>query len=308
MMIKIGIIGYSDGNGHPFSFSSIVNGYNNKGLKNSGWPVIYNYISARDESEFGFSDSAITHVWTQDRRISFQIANACRIPNIVDNPFELINLVDAVIIARDDYDNHISLSKQFLDDGLYVFIDKPLSLNTGELKYFRQYLEAGRLMSCSGLKYAMELDSIRSKVNSVGNIKLVRGSVIGSWEKYGIHMLDAVFSLTPFLVTKVLTVKKTDSHMSTIIFNNNTLIQIDTLYDSVKTFQLDVWAKNYRGSVEIVDNFSAFRRMLYRFITMIKTGKPPIDPKLTIGLMKVLIAANMSHSEGREVFLNEITI
>ena len=43
-MIKIGIIGLSDkGNGHPFSFSSIINGYSEKGYKKSNYQNILKY-------------------------------------------------------------------------------------------------------------------------------------------------------------------------------------------------------------------------------------------------------------------------
>ena len=36
-MIKIGIIGTSEGNGHPYSFSAIINGYDDKNMSMSGW-------------------------------------------------------------------------------------------------------------------------------------------------------------------------------------------------------------------------------------------------------------------------------
>ena len=36
MVKSIGIIGLSEGNGHPFSYSSIINGYSPEGLAASG--------------------------------------------------------------------------------------------------------------------------------------------------------------------------------------------------------------------------------------------------------------------------------
>ena len=44
-MINIGIIGLNEGNGHPISFSCIINGYDDAELKKVGWDVIYKYIS-----------------------------------------------------------------------------------------------------------------------------------------------------------------------------------------------------------------------------------------------------------------------
>ena len=43
--INIGLIGYSDGNGHPFSWSAIVNGFNQKYLNKCPFPIIRDYLS-----------------------------------------------------------------------------------------------------------------------------------------------------------------------------------------------------------------------------------------------------------------------
>ena len=45
------MVGVSSGNGHPFSFSAIINGYDPEGLANAGWDVIYDYVRRRDLSE-----------------------------------------------------------------------------------------------------------------------------------------------------------------------------------------------------------------------------------------------------------------
>ena len=46
----------------------------------------------------------------------------------------LLGKVDAVIIARDDYETHFPMSQPFLEAGLPVFVDKPLSLEISELR------------------------------------------------------------------------------------------------------------------------------------------------------------------------------
>ena len=177
MTIRLGILGISEGNGHPFSFSAIINGYNDAGLANSGWNVIYDYVKRRDPSEFGFDNVRVTHTWTQDPEVTRKLCDACRIPNAVSRPDEMISNVDAVIIARDDYENHFSLAIPFLKAGMHVFVDKPLSLDVDELRSFLPYLESGKLMSCSGMRYARELDEPRASLAEYGEIMLVRGAV-----------------------------------------------------------------------------------------------------------------------------------
>lgn len=306
-MLKIGIIGLSEGNGHPYSFSAIINGYDKKAMKDSEWIGILNYLNLKDKSDFLIGKAKITHVWTQSKVESEKISKATHIKNICDNYEDMIGNVDAVIIARDDYKLHYKMAKPFLEAGLSVFIDKPLSVNKGELKYFLPYLKTNKLMSCSGIRYAKELDYIRANIKNFNNMKLIRGTVLNSWEKYGIHMLDGIFNIIDFNVKSVVSINS--KHMSVILKNfDESIIQIDALDTTVKTFQFDFWAENQKFTAEVDDNFTAFKRTLYYFIQMIETGKSYIEANLTINLMKVLMAARISKNENREVSLNEIII
>ena len=305
--IKLGIIGINEGNGHPFSFSAIINGYDPEGMKNSGWDVIYNYLEVRDPSEFGYDNVQVTHAWTQDPEQTQKLARASRIPNTVVNIDDMLDEVDGVIIARDDYETHYPLAKTFLEKGKFVFVDKPLSLDVDELRFFRKYLENGKLMSCAGARYARELDEIRGNIDSFGDMKLIRGTVVNSMEKYGIHMLDGIFGVTGFQVKSVSCFDA--KHTSMMIKNtDNSLIYIDALGKSSKTLQFDFWSDEKRFHAETNDNFTMFRRLLAGFIKMIRTKKPTVDPELVINSMKVLIAANLSRKEDREVEIDEIKI
>lgn len=305
--VKLGVIGISDGNGHPFSFSAIINGYDAEGMKNSGWEVIYRYLLTRDSSEFGLGNVQVTHAWTQDPEQTRRLVRASRIANPVTDLDDMLDAVDGVIIARDDHETHYPFAKSFLERGKFVFIDKPLSLNIAELQFFRPYLQSGRLMSCAAARYARELDGIRDDIGTFGDMKLIRGTVVNSLEKYGVHMLDGIFGVTGFQVERVLCSEA--KHTSMMIRNtDDSLIYIDALGSSAKTLQFDFWSDKKRFHAEANDNFSMFRRMLADFVKMIETGKPPIDPALVTNTMRVLIAANISREEHRVVEIDEIAV
>lgn len=306
-MIKVGIIGINEGNGHPYSFSCIINGFDKQALKESGWDVIYNYIRQQDQADLGINGVEVTHIWTQDPEQSKKIARAAKIPNIVANYMDMIGEIDALIIARDDFELHYCMAKSFLEAGCFVFIDKPLSLDTIELAFFKPYLEQGRLMTCSGMRYAGELDYFRENIESYGQIKLIRGAVLNNIEKYGIHMLDAIYGSIPFQIESVLCINS--SFDSALLFNyDGSLFQLDALGETVKTFQLDVFGEKGRFHAELNNNFVAFRRTLFHFFEMIRNNKPAIESKLTISIMKVLIAYNISKKEDRLVKLEEIYV
>ncbi|MFM9242221.1 Gfo/Idh/MocA family oxidoreductase, partial [Legionella pneumophila] len=86
---------------------------------------------------------------------------ASKITYALDDYEEMIGKIDLVFIARDDYQTHYKMAKPFLEHGIPVFIDKPLTLNIDELNYFEKYLNNGLLMSTSGMRYAQELDLLR---------------------------------------------------------------------------------------------------------------------------------------------------
>ena len=303
----IGIIGLSEGNGHPFSYSSIINGYSNEGLATSGWPGIYAYVRRRHASEFGFDGWKVTHAWTQYPESTKKLCLACQIPNGVEDYREFLGQVDAVIIARDDYQTHFEISKPFLEAGLPVFIDKPLSVELSELRKYKPYLEKGQLMSCSGMRYARELDEPRAELVAYGCIKLIRGSIVLNWENYGIHLLDAIFGVTDAHPVSVQMFS--GAYDSAFIrLDDEVIVQIDALNDCARTFHIEIFGTERTGAFDIFDNFSMFRRMLWQFLESIRTGKPAIPPGRTLETMRVLIAGRIAKKEKREVFLNELSL
>ena len=305
--LRLGMVGVSPGNGHPFSFSAIVNGYDPEGLAASGWEVIYDYVRRRHPSEFGFDGVRITHAWTQDDTLTERLCRACKIPNAVEEITDLIGAVDAVIIARDDHERHAEMALPLLETGLPVFVDKPLSVDPEALRRFQPYLEGGQLMSCSGLRFARELDVPRAELDQFGPIRLIRGAVLFSWEKYGIHILEAVMNMVsaqPVSITPL----RTEHAAFSIAMSDGSVFQIDAIGDVPKTFQIDLWGEHRRGTYELEDNFTAFRRTLWHFVKMIRTGEPPIAPEETMRLMQVLIAGRRALNENKTISIKDVNL
>jgi predicted dehydrogenase len=304
LVTRVGMIGVSEGNGHPFSFSSIINGYSDDGLGRSGWDGIHQYVRVRDVSEFGIQNLRVTHAWSQDESVTKRLCESAQIENTVKKYEEIVGEVDAVIIARDDFDEHLKIARPFLEAGLPVFIDKPLSLRIDELNYYKPFLEQGKLMSCSGLRYANELDFARKNIPAYGNISLVRGTVLFSWEKYGVHMVEAILSLLDSRPVSVFSLPV--DHFSVIITMSDGLpVYIDAMGMVPKIFRVDIVGEKRVSTHEVSDNFSMFRRMLWHFAEMIRTGKSVIPACRTLDIMKVLIAGRLSRSERRTVSLDE---
>jgi len=302
-MLKLGIIGLATKtNGHPFSYSSIINGYDSEKFPKDEWRGIYNYLERRHFSEMNIPNVKITHLWTQDKHISSSLAKACFIEKIVGDYENMIGEVDAVIIARDDEENHYKMAKPFLDAGIYLFIDKPLTVDMNNLKYFSNYLKSGKLMSCSGIRYCSELDDFRAK-NSWGKINFITGTVMQDWEHYGIHLLEGIMGANAFKPLSVRAIR--NNTLSVIITTDQEYnIVINTIGDSSFSFDLNYYCQDKNFSATITDNFTAFKRMLYSFIRLVQDGVEPYNARETIDLMKILIAAKLSIDNKEEIIID----
>jgi predicted dehydrogenase len=304
-VIRVGVIGLSEGNGHPFSMSAIINGYSDEGFAQSGWSGIHDYLKRRHPSEFGMGELRVTHAWTQDPEVTKKLCKASRIDHAARELGEFIGAVDAVILARDDHEKHREMASPFLEAGLPVFIDKPLTLSPDDLAYFRPFLERGQLMSGSAMRFAKELDEVRAEIATYGQVKLIRAAVLNDWARYGVHLLDG---LMPLLGGRPVSVAPHEApHESVAIaIDNGTLVLVDALHDVPKVFRFDIFGTQRLSSHEVTDNFSMFRRMLWQFAEMIRTKRPTIPVDQTLTVVRTLIAGRIAMRERRAVRLDQV--
>ena len=62
--IKLAMLGMVEGNGHPYSWSAIINGgYDSQTIADSEYPGILEYLSAEPPDSLGIKGASVTHVW-----------------------------------------------------------------------------------------------------------------------------------------------------------------------------------------------------------------------------------------------------
>mgnify|MGYP006272550275 CR=1 FL=1 len=305
--LQLGIVGTSPGNGHPYSFASIVNGFDAEGFTNSEWAGILEYLKERDPADFGFCGVEVTHAWTQDPSETKRLCTAGQIDHAVR---DLENLVDAdldgVLILRDDYEAHRELARPFLDAGTPVFLDKPLTMDADDLAAFKPSLRDGQLMSCSGMRFARSLDEPRSTLDTYGDLQVVRGTVLFDWPRYGVHVLEAILSMIDAQPVAVDSGPAEHASM-TIETDAGFPIQIDALGDAPPVFDVDIYGTQKATRHQLSDNFHAFRRTLHHFIQSIRTGEPGVPADETIRVIQTLIAGRRARESGTRVEVSAIS-
>ncbi len=302
-MINLGIVGTSEGNGHPYSFSAIINGFNKSKFRTSGWENIHNYLSSEPTSPLGITGSRVTHAWTQNWEETKNLVEATNIDVACETLEDMFGHVDALILARDDWESHLKISGPFLEKGIPVFIDKPLTMSQDELSYFLPYIESGKLMTCSGFRFAHEIQDSIELVHSLEKLNLISGVVLNDLERYGIHLLQPVVGLLRTLPKIVTVSRHYAGHESfTFNFDNELIFHLDCVGNVNKMFNLNFYGKNGKFEIDLTNNYRAFRATLIEFLQMIKTGIPPIkasETLIVVGLLQV--ASKLNQGESRLV-------
>lgn len=196
MTLRLGIIGKSPGNGHPYSWAAICNGYNPDAMADCGFPAIPAYLGKQTWPNDRLEGARVTHVWTQDEAESRKIARASQIETVVRTPMDMIGEIDALLLARDDAQNHYQLAEPFLRAGLPVYIDKPVALSEAEFDALNALQKhEGQIFSCSALRFAPELQLDADAAAQIGPIQLIQGATPKYWETYAIHLIDPLLTI-----------------------------------------------------------------------------------------------------------------
>src|SRR6185369_739330 len=171
------------GNGHPYSWSAIFNGYEPQAMAACPFPVIPQYLAQRRFPEDALPEGKVTHVWTQDAALSAHIAVASRIPHVVTRFEDMIGAVDAVLLARDDAETHEAFATPFLEAGLPVYIDKPFALDqaTADRILSREQFP-GQIFSCTPLIFASELALCAADRENFGRLRHVAAVTPKYWD------------------------------------------------------------------------------------------------------------------------------
>jgi predicted dehydrogenase len=272
MTLKIGVIGSSPGNGHPYSWSAIFNGYNAASMEECGFPVIPRYLEKHSFPDGAIHEASVTHVWTQDLNLSKHIAKAAHIKNVVKNMNDLIGSVDAVLLARDDAERHLEMALPFLNAGIPIYIDKPLALTTAEAHHFiklQQY--PGQIFSCSALRYAKELNIEKYK-SEIGKLRSIHAIVPKDWDKYAIHAIDPLLLMIPDRgnIVKKMRWAAADRVVLNVEFESGVDIQVSSMGKVDVPISFQVFGSEGCCDIVFSDTFSAFRSALQEFVDSIK--------------------------------------
>lgn len=281
----------SPGNAHPYSWSAIINGqFDAEEITRIGYPAVAAYLEANRDT-LGLPAAKVTHVWAQEREIAESICKAAGVTVVLNELAEMIGEVDAVILARDDPENHKEMARPFIEADVPIFIDKPLAYSAEDLDWFSAQSAAGRfIMSCSSMRYANEVRVARQELTSLGKLELVTAVGKKDWKKYGIHLLEAIFAiLDDPEVRSVKSVGEEDREIVHLRLEDGPDVTLHLFNEISGTFQVSLFGRNAWKLIDIRNSYSMFRDNLIEFIRSVEEGKPRLDFGKTERIVRVIV-------------------
>ena len=288
--LNLGIIGLSEGNGHPYSWSAICNGYDKALMENCPFEVIPKYLSNQKFPNDQIKGAKVSHIWTQENQISESIARTCFIDEVVHRYEDMIDKVDAILLARDDYSNHYKMAKPFLEAGLPVYIDKPLATTCSEAKRILDLQKyPGQIFTCSALKYAREFNKDLKNLD-IGKIKKIDGVISKDWEKYSIHIIEPLLNLIPSKGQLIKYDFNSNGNVSTLYLSYETIneITISTMGSIKVEPQINVIGEKKSINMVFKDPFFAFKYALNHFIKLINSEDILTDQESLLEIISLI--------------------
>lgn len=310
--IRLAMLGCTSGNGHPYSWSAMFNGYDRDLMtKECPFAGIPEYLNKQPAETLTIPKAEVTHICcTGDGEFTAEhVAKCSLIPSVVEDPAEVIGQVDAVVIATDIGSEHVERARPFVEAGLPIFVDKPMVDNEPDLQTFVKWVEEGRpIMSSSSMRYTKEFMPYRISTRELGDLRFVSITTPKTWERYGIHALEGIY---PILGPGFVSARNTCTGDRNIVHLKHAsgvdviVVATKDMYGSFGCLQLCGTAGNVQTATK--DTFYAFKTQLEVFIEYLRTGVRPFAFAETVELMKLVIAGIRSREQdGREVFLDEV--
>ena len=151
-MLKLGVVGFSIGNGHPISWAAACNGYSKKNLNKIPFQRIIDSSPKYDLEKCQINEAKVTHIWTQDYNYSKLISKISNINTICKKLKDLYQNVDAILLLRDDIENREKYIIELIKTGKPIYIEKFLHYDEKKIiKFFKLQKYEGQIFSESPL-------------------------------------------------------------------------------------------------------------------------------------------------------------
>lgn len=258
----------------------------------------------------------IVSVWGETKKYAKDAQERGQIPDIVDDPADMIGSVDAAIVDHRHAKFHLPAVRPLLEKKIPLFVDKPFCYRVRE---GREFLDRATRLKVPVTSFsvlpkqaafaefareARKLGRIQSVVSTGScDIKSKHGGVFF----YGIHQVDMVVRLLGWDVTHAELHRGKANHTATLYSAGGAISTMNLISEGRPAFQLSAIGKKGRLDRTIAYDDSPYLTGVRSFCRMFKTGKTDETRESILTPVAVLEALEKSLKTRKRVKLPAIT-
>ena len=191
-MLNLGIIGGSPGNGHPYSFAAIGNGFSKTNLKDCEFELIKQYLPV-SQAKHGCSEKfTVTNIFCPDVEQARRIARVSNINHISETIDAVFSNSDAVVLARDDLRFNSEVLERAIKYETPVFFDKQLSNDVSDLNMAQAVVNSGLVLG--GGSPSLHCRDARRFIDEISGFQCFSGIGVsrGGFWSYAHHLFSVI--------------------------------------------------------------------------------------------------------------------
>ena len=275
------------------------------GAENSHTVAIAKTINI-DQLVSGFS---VTHVWGETPDDAKDAQDRGLIPNIVEEPEDLIGQVDAAIVDHRHPKYHLPAVRPLLEAGIPLFVDKPFCYRLDEGKEFLARARELDVPVCSFsvLPKQASFAQLQEDVRDLGRIISVVStgpcdidSEYGGVFFYGIHQVDMVVRLLDWDITHVQLNRGQQNHTATLYSASGAISTMNLVGEGRVDFHVSVIGEKGRADRVISYDENTYLTGVLDFCRMFSTGETDETDGSILTPVAVLEALEKSQESGEK--------
>ena len=260
-----------------------------------------------------FSDIEVLGVYSDEEEAMTKLHDRFGVPTM-KSPDELKGKVDGVIVTARRGGSHLPMVKPYLEDGIPVFMDKPITKDICDAeemielfkKYSNQFSGGSVMKHCKGTKLIKEKvkNSDEKVLGGMVCAPIMMESPYDGFFFYSHHLVEMICIVFGMFPKSVSAMRNKNGVTAVIRYEDFDVTGVFTEYSEAELYTLTAITKSGIHTFDSMYTDEAFKDELKSFTDLLKGGKSECSPEEFIAPVYILNAINDSLNSGKEEIIN----
>jgi predicted dehydrogenase len=249
----------------------------------------------------------VVGIWGEEPERTHEVAQKGQIATVVQEPQELLDQVDAVLVVDRHGDLHAEHALPFLEKGIATFVDKPFAIRLEDCRRMLKVAEQSEalLTSFSTLRYASATDTLAEEAGRIGAIKAAHFAGPCDFESqhggpffYATHVADIALRLIGEEVETLRAHRSGKTVAVQVIWKEGAIATFTYLGDAAYHFHATLFGTEGMAAREITAGKDAYGAGFKVILDMVETGNRPLSDDQLLRPVAIVHAVEQSLKRG----------